>query len=1183
MSATFEMKYCFIHAALLICIFFSNPLFAQKKVIPTDSRPNIIFILTDDQRWDALGYAGNKIIQTPEMDKLAKEGVYFKNAIATTPICAASRATIFSGLHERTHKYTFQTGPICSNYMVEAYPKVLRDAGYYTGFFGKFGVDFPGKELMFDEIDDYDRNDQFKDHRGYFYKTLHGDTVHLTRYTGQQALDFIDNSPQGKPFCLSLSFSAPHAHDGAPDQYFWQKETDGLFQSMTMPGPVLAEDKYFNELPLPVKEGFNRLRWTWRFDTPEKYQHSVKGYYRMIKGIDLEIAKIREKLKQTGLDKNTVIILMGDNGYFLGERQLAGKWLMYDNSIRVPLIIHDPRAKKHQDIDEMALNIDVPATILDLAGVKIPSSYHGKSLLNISRNGMTLNRDTVLIEHLWEFAIIPPSEGVRTRDWKYFRYINNKSAEELYYLAGDPLETKNLVSENEYKSILASLRTKTDELAKKYSDPLSDKPTGLTVEYIRKPELVKIIDPKPEFSWMVPQIAGYQKAYQILASSTSDLLNQNIGNMWNSGQVRSNQSINVEYAGSPLKPNTIYFWKVRIFDCDNRLSEYSDMQQFRIGEFDEEISSANFFQIEYIAPKLVRQTGTDSYFIDFGKDAFGTLELNYIADKSDTLTIHLGEKMLNGKIDQNPGGSIRYQKVKLPVMPEKTSYILQLPADERNTNDKAVQLPDSFDVVTPFRYVEVENASKSISTENIRQKAYFHNFDENFSSFNSSDTVLNQIWDLCKYSMKATSFTGYYIDGDRERIPYEADAYLNQLTHYSVDQEYAMARRTIEYFMKYPTWPTEWQLHMALMFYQDYMYTGDLELIRKYYEPLKHKTLMTLVNEDGLISTFSPRHNGKLMADLGFADTTQRLRDIVDWPPAQKDTGWQLPEDWPQGERDGFIFTEVNTVINSFYYQNMKIMAQFASLLEKPDEALDFELRALKAKKSINDKLYDTSKGHYVDGIGTNHGAIHSNMLPLAFGIVPESRKNNVADYIKTRGMGCSVYGAQFLMEALYNAGTADYALQLMTATNDRSWYNMIKIGSTISLEAWDMRYKPNSDWNHAWGAAPGNIIPRYFWGIQPKTPGFGVVTIKPQFGNLKNSIIEVPTIRGQIKSEFTKINDRHSLYTIELPANMSGEFIADFSSEHAVTLNGEPVNPSFGSIRLESGKSRIEVRINSF
>ncbi len=245
-------NYSSLIASLIITIVLSfgsiSSAFAQKSK-SLDKRPNIIFILTDDQRWDELGYAGNKIIQTPEMDKLAEEGVYFSHAIVTTPICAASRASIFTGIHERTHRYTFQTGDIRKEFMAESYPKLLKDGGYYTGFFGKFGVNFAGKEELFDVIDDYDRNVAYPDRRGYFYKTLNGDTVHLTRYTGQQALDFIDDVPGNKPFCLSLSFSAPHAHDPAPDQYFWTPETDSLFQNMEMPGPELADDKYFNALP----------------------------------------------------------------------------------------------------------------------------------------------------------------------------------------------------------------------------------------------------------------------------------------------------------------------------------------------------------------------------------------------------------------------------------------------------------------------------------------------------------------------------------------------------------------------------------------------------------------------------------------------------------------------------------------------------------------------------------------------------------------------------------------------------------------------------------------------------------------------------------------------------------------------------------------------------------------------
>lgn len=1174
----------YILLLLTLYVFFGTQTVEAKKECGKVKRPNIIFILTDDQRWDALGYAGNKVIQTPEMDKLAEAGAYFSQGMVTTPICSASRASIFSGLYERTHKYTFQTGPIRNEYMETSYPKLLKDAGYYTGFFGKFGVNYPGNVALFDVMEDYDRNNRFKDYRGYYYKMLDGDTVHLTRYTGEKALEFIDEAPSDKPFCLSLSFSAPHAHDGAPEQYFWQEEPGRLFRNMEMPGPALAEDTWFNRLPIPVREGFNRTRWYWRYDTPEKYQHSLKGYYRMINGIDLEIAKIKKKLKEKGLDENTVIILMGDNGQFLGERQLAGKWLMYENSVRVPLIVYDPRARKHRDVDEMALNIDIPATIADLAGVEQPASWHGKTLMPlVSGEEKSLSRDTVLLEHLWEFENIPPSEGVRTADWKYFRYVNDKSTEELYYIKDDPRETNNLAGEARYRETLLSLRNKCDELIRKYADPFSGIPSGLTVEYIREPKKTIINDIRPEYSWIVPDEAVSQKAYQVLVASSRENIDNNIGDVWDSKPVQSGNSTNIEHGGIPLQPNKSYFWKVRIFDQDNRISEYSKAQPFQTGDFKGTISSANFFQVERIKPAAIKTTSGNNYFIDFGKAAFGTLELKYQAQRNETLIIRLGEKLLDGRIDREPGGSIRFQEVKLEVHPGKLYYTVQLPPDKRNTGPAAVQLPDSFDVVIPFRYCEIDNATQKISAEDVLQKAYFYYFDDTQSAFSSSDTILNQVWDICKYSMKATSFAGLYVDGDRERIPYEADAYINQLGHYCTDREYAMARQTIEYFMEHPTWPTEWQLHVALMFYQDYMYTGDTELIEKYYEPLKHKTLMELEYEDGLISTSSSKLNGEFMARLGFADTTQRIRDIVDWPPAQKDTGWELPEDWPQGERDGFVFKPVNTVINSLYYQNLKIMTEFARVLDKPEEELEFKLRATKVKKAMNEKLFNPDGGYYRDGIGTDHGAVHSNMLPLAFDIVPGSYKESVTEYLKTREMGCSVYGAQFLMEAVYNGGDDDYALELMTATHDRSWYNMIKIGSTITLEAWDMKYKPNSDWNHAWGAAPANIIPRFLWGIQPKTPGFGIVSIRPKMGNLEESTIKMPTVKGAIRGEFQRVNQRLKMFTIELPANMVAEFESDFSPQDEVTLNGEKVNLSFGSIRLQPGVNNIEIRVHSF
>ncbi len=432
---------------------------------PDDGLPNIIFILTDDQRWDALGYAGNNEILTPEMDKLAREGNYFRNAFVTTPICIAARASFFTGLYERTHGHTFQQGEIDHAFMDHSYPALMMESPYYTGFFGKFGISYSLRDNLFDEAEVFDRNNSYRDRRGFFYKTIDGDTVHLTRYTGHQAIEFIKNAPEDKPFCLSLSFSAPHAHDSAPDQFFWSPEVDTLYQDMDIGQPRKASEQFFMEQPVYVREGFNRTRWYWRFDTPEKYQHSMKGYYRMISGIDLEIGKIRHLLESRGIADNTIIIFMSDNGYFIGERQLAGKWLMYEPSVRVPLIIYDPRNHDQRDIEDLVLNIDIPSTILDYAGIDIPSDYQGISLADYSKNeNPAEDRDHFLIEHLWDFENIPPSEGIRTKQWKYFRYINDPGHEELYDMVRDTDEIRNLADHEQYQGVLEEMRMKTDSI-----------------------------------------------------------------------------------------------------------------------------------------------------------------------------------------------------------------------------------------------------------------------------------------------------------------------------------------------------------------------------------------------------------------------------------------------------------------------------------------------------------------------------------------------------------------------------------------------------------------------------------------------------------------------------------------------------------------------------------------------
>ena len=575
----------------------------------------------------------------------------------------------------------------------------------------------------------------------------------------------------------------------------------------------------------------------------------------------------------------------------------------------------------------------------------------------------------------------------------------------------------------------------------------------------------------------------------------------------------------------------------------------------------QDVLEDELFQFEDRSAVRIEQTDTGHILYDFGKSYFGSVWIKFNKKPVGTVIIHIGEKKSGNGVDRKPGGTIRYQKVRLKRVQVGGFIEVPLPEDGRNDRYPAVLAPESFGRVMPFRYVEIQGSKLSESDIEIIQKTVHYKFNDDASLFESSDTVLNQVWDLCKHTIKATSFLGYYVDGDRERIPYEADAYINQLSHYAVDAEYSIARRTNEYFMTQPTWPTEWILHTVLLYYYDFLYTGNADLLRNRYDDLKNKTLMALSDDRGLISTSSPQMNTALMEKIGFDPryTGRPIEDIVDWP---------------DGERDGYERKAVNTVVNSFFYMNMKLMADIAQRLGKEEESQMFSERAEHVKKLINDKLFDSGTGLFVDGIGSDHSSIHANMFPLAFDLVPEERKEKVVEFVKSKGMACSVYGAQYLLEALYKSGEAQYALELMTVTEgDRNWWNMIRSGSTMTMEAWDRKYKSNLDWNHAWGTAPANIIVRYMWGITPETPGFKVARIQPQMGDLEFSEVKVPTLHGPIYASFLR-ESKKQIFKIRLPTQMSGVFIAPENAKIKVN-NGEMTEAS--EVKIE-GEVVIEL-----
>ncbi|WP_117885213.1 sulfatase family protein [Aureibaculum luteum] len=452
-------------------------LFSQCKNETKDdvTRPNILFILVDDQRNDVLSIAGHPIVKTPTIDNLAKNGIRFTNAFVTSPICAASRASIFTGLYEYKHLYTFGKKPLKEAYIANSYPLLLKKSGYTTGFTGKFGVNLEMKDSMIKEMFDF-----FKPSRKnapYFEKRADGTLRHSAEIRGDDAVEFINNQTSKNPFCLSISFNAVHAVDanltpGNEGHYPYPQSVANMYEDIVIPKPTLNAPEIYENHPDFLKNSLNRERYFWRWDTEEKYQTNMKAYYRMISGYDNVMKRVIASLKAKGLDKNTIIIYSSDNGYYMGNRGFAGKWSHYDESLRVPLIIYDPRMPSKdvgQTSNKTALNIDITATILDLSGVTVPQSYQGKSLQPILNNEEISNwRDDFLIEHRMEHKKIPKYVGIHEQRYVYANYYEqNPQYEYLHDLQKDPNQLINFKNDPNYTEVLQRMRKKYQELEKK--------------------------------------------------------------------------------------------------------------------------------------------------------------------------------------------------------------------------------------------------------------------------------------------------------------------------------------------------------------------------------------------------------------------------------------------------------------------------------------------------------------------------------------------------------------------------------------------------------------------------------------------------------------------------------------------------------------------------------------------
>lgn len=615
-------------------------------------------------------------------------------------------------------------------------------------------------------------------------------------------------------------------------------------------------------------------------------------------------------------------------------------------------------------------------------------------------------------------------------------------------------------------------------------------PTGLLCDLLAGPSVIATT--QPTFGWIPePDPGETPVACHVLVASRAEFLQPGAADLWDTGRLAFTDSLHLPYAGAPLQPDATYHWCVRLWGRADEPGPWSSPQTFTLTpDASPGQTSRHAVRPWRHAPASLRALNDTTWFADFGRHAFGWLEVTLEAPADGTvIEIRLGEKAGPEGVDLQPGGTIRSACVTLKLRAGRHTYRIETPRDERNTSGAAVLLPAEFGIVLPFRYVELRGCPVAPSAGDLKQVRLEYPFDDTAAAFASSNSALDAVWAFCRYSIRATTFCGVYVDGDRERIPYEADAYLNQLGHYAVDREFALARHSHEYLLEQPTWPTEWKQHSVLMAWADYEATGDTRSLARHYDVLRReKIYLDRARPDGLVDTSD-------------------LRDIVDWPG---------------GERDDYDFRPVNTVVNAFHCHTLTLMARIADALGKTADAAKFTAAAEHARASFHRVLFDPAAGCYRDGEGSAHHAQHASFFPLAFGLVPAAEVRRVATFVKSLGMACSVYAAQYLLEALFLAGEADHAIRLMTSNDVRSWRNMLRQGATITWEAWDNRFKPNQDWNHAWGAAPANIIPRFILGVRPLEPGWSRVLVAPQPGPLTELHGIVPSIRGPIHVDAT-------------------------------------------------------------
>ena len=423
---------------------------------PTETKPlNVVLLYADDWSFNSLGLM-NDYIQTPVLDRMARENIFFTHSCVVTSICMQSRATLYTGQYSSRHQTYFAYRKPVNMYKTRVWKRTLYPlmvkAGYHVGFFGKYHhLPFPNHIPTFSEH-------HFMPFSHYVERD--GATKHITEWNTIDAMKFLKNKPADKPFFLTVSFFATHAEDGNKEQYRPMNSSMNLYNDGPVPLPKTYTEEHWNAMPYFFKNNrrnFGRARFMHRYSNPDQYQHMMKNTYRMVTEVDSACGKIIDYLNATNQLDNTMIIFTSDNGNMHGQHGLAEKWFAYEESLRVPLIVHDPRVaggKNHVE-DSFTLNIDLAPTILSAAGVTVPKVMQGRDLADLYLRQQA-GRKQFLYEYWDNNRDIPNSVALVRKDFKFI-FWNDYNYHQVFDMKNDPLEEHDLYNATDRKKLNKTL------------------------------------------------------------------------------------------------------------------------------------------------------------------------------------------------------------------------------------------------------------------------------------------------------------------------------------------------------------------------------------------------------------------------------------------------------------------------------------------------------------------------------------------------------------------------------------------------------------------------------------------------------------------------------------------------------------------------------------------------------